>query len=145
MDQGEVLHDLLHLLELEQRREAALTCQTGKREEIKYGRMTERGNGVRRRESLTVQTHVVEGEDGGPAGGPCAVQGHVQDAVWGLNAVLLNATQAEGDADVCESFNCYYGRLFSILFYIYYSIICLFLSFIFEFSSIRYKGLIQMI
>lgn len=131
MDQGEVLHDLLHLLELEQRREAALTCRTGKREEIKYGRMTERGNGVRRRESLTVQTHVVEGEDGGPTGGPCAVQGHVQDAVWGLNAVLLNATQAEGDADVCESFNCYYGRLFSILFYIYYSIICLFLSFIF--------------
>lgn len=72
----------------------------------------------------------MEGEDGGPAGGSCAVQGHVQNAMRGLDAVLLNATQAEGDANVWESFNNYNGCLFSILFYIYYGVTCLFLSFI---------------
>lgn len=31
----------------------------------------------------------MEGEDSGPAGGSRAVEGHVQNAVRGLNAVLL--------------------------------------------------------
>lgn len=37
----------------------------------------------------TVQAHIVEGEDGRPAGGPCAMEGHVQDPVRRLNTVLL--------------------------------------------------------
>ncbi len=41
------------------------------------------------RELLTVQAHVMEGEDGRPAGGSCAVEGHVQDTMWGLDTVLL--------------------------------------------------------
>lgn len=40
-------------------------------------------------QTLTVQADVVEGEDGGPAGGPWAVQRHVKDAMRGLNFVLL--------------------------------------------------------
>lgn len=32
----------------------------------------------------------MEGEDGRPAGGSCAMQGHVQDTMWGLNTVLLD-------------------------------------------------------
>lgn len=31
----------------------------------------------------------MEGEDGRPAGGPCAMEGHMQDPVRRLNAVLL--------------------------------------------------------
>lgn len=31
----------------------------------------------------------MEGEDGRPAGGSCAVESHVQDAMWGLDTVLL--------------------------------------------------------
>lgn len=58
----------------------------------------------RNRESLTVQTHVVEGEDGRPAGGSCAVQGHMQDAMRGLNIVLLDGeevtTKPQCDSDV---------------------------------------------
>lgn len=38
---------------------------------------------------LTVQTHVVEGEDSGSTGGPRALEGHVQNAMWGLHTVLL--------------------------------------------------------
>lgn len=44
-------------------------------------------------ESLTVQTHVVEGEDGRPAGGSCAVQGHVENTVRGLDTVLLETAR----------------------------------------------------
>lgn len=71
MNQGEVLDNLLHLLELEERGEAALTCQRG-RESKTNGTLTERKKQkCRGREgALTVQTHVVEGEDGGPAAGP---------------------------------------------------------------------------
>lgn len=43
----------------------------------------------RRRRRPTVQAHIVEGEDGRPAGGPCAMEGHMQDPVRRLNAVLL--------------------------------------------------------
>lgn len=50
------------------------------------------------RELLTVQTHIVEGEDGGPTGGPRAVEGHVQDAMRSLNTVLLEkATRTNTD------------------------------------------------
>lgn len=38
----------------------------------------------------------MEGEDGRPAGGPCAVEGHVQDAMWGVDAVLLERENARG-------------------------------------------------
>lgn len=31
----------------------------------------------------------MEGEDGRPAGGSCAVESHVQDTMWGLDTVLL--------------------------------------------------------
>lgn len=48
------------------------------------------------RELLTVQTHVMEGEDSRPAGGPCAVEGHVQDAMWGVDAVLLERENSRG-------------------------------------------------
>lgn len=39
--------------------------------------------------TLTLLTHVVDRQDGGPAGGACALQGHMDDAVGGLDAVLL--------------------------------------------------------
>lgn len=41
-------------------------------------------------EILTVQADIMEGEDGRPAGGSCAMQGHVQDSMWGLNTMLLD-------------------------------------------------------
>lgn len=50
----------------------------------------------RERELLTVQTHVMEGEDRRPAGGSCAVEGHMQDAMWGLNTVLLEREEVPG-------------------------------------------------
>lgn len=50
------------------------------------------------RELLTVQTHIMEGEDSGPTGGSRAMEGHVQDAMWSLNTVLLEkATQTNTD------------------------------------------------
>lgn len=39
--------------------------------------------------TLTLLTHVVDRQDGGPAGGAGAMEGHVDDAVRGLDAVLL--------------------------------------------------------
>lgn len=51
-------------------------------------------------EQLTVQAHIVEGEDSGPAGGSRAVEGHVQNAVRGLNAVLLQGGEKTSDLDV---------------------------------------------
>lgn len=48
------------------------------------------------RETLTVQAHIMEGEDGGPAGGSCAVEGHVQDTMRGLDTVLLRGGRGGG-------------------------------------------------
>lgn len=39
--------------------------------------------------TLTLLTHVVDRQDGGPAGGAGAMEGHVDDPVRGLDAVLL--------------------------------------------------------
>lgn len=69
MNQGEVLDNLLHLLEFEERIEAALTCQGGG--ENKTNKLlTDIREPEGDRGALTVQTHIVEGEDGGPAAGP---------------------------------------------------------------------------
>lgn len=38
---------------------------------------------------LTVQTHVMEGEDSRSTAGSRAMEGHVQNTVWSLNTVLL--------------------------------------------------------
>lgn len=46
----------------------------------------------------TVQAHVVEGEDGRPAGGSRAMEGHVQDTVRGLDAVLLQRDHTRQDS-----------------------------------------------
>lgn len=39
--------------------------------------------------TLTLLTHVVDRQDGGPAGGAGAKEGHMDDPVRGLDAVLL--------------------------------------------------------
>lgn len=39
--------------------------------------------------TLTVLTHVMDRQDCGPASGAGAVEGHVDDALRGLDAVLL--------------------------------------------------------
>lgn len=61
----------------------------------------------RERKLLTVQTHIMEGEDGRPSGGSCAVEGHVQNTMRGLNAVLLErarekdpTTNSKSDTDL---------------------------------------------
>lgn len=97
MNQGEVLDNLLHLFELEQRGEAALACRRRRRPEAekkwkKIPRQSEKEEERVKKNQYktpTVQAHIVEGEDGRPAGGPCAMEGHVEDAVRGLNTVLL--------------------------------------------------------
>lgn len=53
------------------------------------GRRAESGEGNQGEATLTVLTHVVDRQDGGPARGTGAVEGHVDDAVRGLDAVLL--------------------------------------------------------
>lgn len=37
----------------------------------------------------TVQSHIVESEDGRSTAGPRAMQGHVQNTMWSLHTVLL--------------------------------------------------------
>lgn len=46
----------------------------------------------------TVQAHIVEGEDGGPAGGPGAVEGHMQDTVRGLDTMFLQRDVFGGES-----------------------------------------------
>lgn len=48
-----------------------------------------KGDKKKTKKTPTVQAHIVEGEDGRPAGGPCAMEGHMQDPVRRLNTVLL--------------------------------------------------------
>lgn len=45
--------------------------------------------GSRGEGTLTVLTHVMDRQDCGPASGAGAVEGHVDDALRGLDAVLL--------------------------------------------------------
>lgn len=103
VNQGEILDNLLHLFEFEQRWEAALTCQVKKNRvnednEEKTKSVTSKRLFDLERELLTVQTHIVEGEDSGPTGGSRAMEGHVQDAMWSLNTVLLEkATRTNTD------------------------------------------------
>lgn len=50
----------------------------------------------------------MEGEDSRPAGGPCAVEGHVQNAVRGLNAVLLQGEKKSRFGRVCSEISFFY-------------------------------------
>lgn len=52
-------------------------------------RRGEEGDGEGGEGTLTLLTHVVDRQDGGPAGGARPVEGHVDDAERGLDAVLL--------------------------------------------------------
>lgn len=38
---------------------------------------------------LTVKAHIMDGEDCRPAGGSCAMEGHMQNTMRGINTVLL--------------------------------------------------------
>lgn len=49
----------------------------------------EEGDGDGGEQTLTLLTHVMDRQDGGPAGGAGAVEGDVDHAVRGLDAVLL--------------------------------------------------------
>lgn len=64
----------------------------------KWSAETRKAKGTAARATLTVLTHVVDRQDGGPAGGTGAVEGHVDHAVRGLDAVLL-----EGETLVSRS------------------------------------------
>lgn len=70
------------------------------KQDEKVARSSERGEEEERIKTMnpTVQAHIVEGEDGRPAGGPGAMEGHMQDTVRGLDTMFLQRDVFGGES-----------------------------------------------